>query len=314
MKQYESIAGEEWGNQLRDDLRAGRIPDRFLYMGDEGAKNWLLLERSGEYWSMGNLTVLLRKCAPSLRRFVAPETPLVSIGVGSGEMERIILGCLGDSDRTFYAVSINARLVEVALGAVEDSAVIKRGVVGRFEDLPALSRIWGHPSLCCFLGCRFSHMEPGSFFHTLSRGVTPGDTILFDSRFFPDATGRETIQRMLEQSVRSRHSVRFHLHPLMRYGLRPDDCELRIELVPVSTEAGVAYCAKKSIRLREDCSLSFCSPRYPLKGGGELELGSFFLFRRDQVETLVHRYGFEILDLHENLESGNLIVHARKRE
>lgn len=314
MKQYESVAGEEWGNQLRDDLRAGRIPERFLYMGDEGAKNWLRLERSGEYWSMGNIAVLLRKCAPSLRRFVAPETPLVSIGVGSGEMERVILSCVGDSGRTCYAVGISARLVDVALGAVDDPSVKNRGIVGRFEDLPALSRIWGHPSFCCVLGCRFSHMEPGLFFHTLSGGVTPEDTILFDSRFFPDATGRETIRGMLEQSVRSRHSVRFHLYPLIRYGLRPDDCELRIELVPVSTEAGVAYCAKKSIRLRVDCSFSFGSLRYPLQSGDELEMGSLFLFRRDQVERLAHRYGFEILDLHESPESGNLVIHARKRK
>ena len=72
-------------------LKNHELPDYLLYTGTGGAKNWLKLDESETFPVARQLKIILENNIASIVRFIPSGMSLVSVGVGSGEKERILL-------------------------------------------------------------------------------------------------------------------------------------------------------------------------------------------------------------------------------
>src|SRR5660398_224152 len=77
--------------KLYESLKKHELPDYLLYTGTGGAKNWLKLDESETFPVARQLKVLLEKNIASIVRFIPTGMSLVSVGVGSGDKERVLL-------------------------------------------------------------------------------------------------------------------------------------------------------------------------------------------------------------------------------
>ena len=91
MDKIELITESMLETLLYDNLIERRMPDFFLYTGDDGAKNWLKLDDSREFPIARHLTALLRESISSILPFISPNSCVLSVGTGNGEKERILL-------------------------------------------------------------------------------------------------------------------------------------------------------------------------------------------------------------------------------
>ena len=82
---------EDIEKRLFESLKKHELPDYLLYTGTGGAKNWLKLDGSETFPVARQLKVLLEKNIASIVRFIPTGMSLVSVGVGSGDKEKILL-------------------------------------------------------------------------------------------------------------------------------------------------------------------------------------------------------------------------------
>ena len=128
MNKIELRTKEELEARLCECLKQHQIPDYALYLGDSGVKNWLDLDNSAEFTVASSLTGLLQQSAPALARHLPGRFDMVSIGVGSGEKEQILLETIiKNGDPAYYAVDISREMVDKALVTVADMDIEKTG-------------------------------------------------------------------------------------------------------------------------------------------------------------------------------------------
>ncbi len=314
MDKIELITEEALEADLYTNLKEHRMPDHFLYIGDEGAKNWLKMENSREFPVTGRLTSLLRKSLPALTVFIPPNTNVVSIGTGNGEKERIILETLAKrGNPAYFPVDVSARLVDISMEAVRHIPIITTGIVGLFEEMDHIRRYWRPPSLLCILGNTFCNFEPDIFFSAVSRNLGKDDLFLFDCHMLVECGGTSAARKKNERTYRARRNTLFNLDPLLRRGVRADDVEFRMEFLPVQTEVGIVYRTSKSVLVRKQCVVSCGKQAIFFRAGDSIRLGFAYKYTPGQIEPLLKRHGFNIMALHKTVDNENILVLARKK-
>ena len=157
-EKIKTTSEEDIEKKLYESLKKHELPDYLLYTGTGGAKNWLKLDESETFPVARQLKVLLEKNIASIVRFIPTGMSLVSVGVGSGDKERVLLEELikknlaekpasGKVSMRYYPIDISSQLVDVALEKVRDLPLEKRGVVGFIEEMPLLKKHWRLPVL-----------------------------------------------------------------------------------------------------------------------------------------------------------------------
>jgi uncharacterized SAM-dependent methyltransferase len=163
MEKIELVAEEDLETMFYESLMKHQLPDYFLYMGSEGAKNWLSLDRSEKFTVARQLTQLLQENTSDIGNLIPEDMNFVSVGVGNGEKERIILKeLINKYIPTYYPVDINGTLVDMAMQTVQELPVEKKGIVGFIEDMPLLKNLWNPPVMFSILGNTWM-METCSF-------------------------------------------------------------------------------------------------------------------------------------------------------
>ncbi len=161
--------------KLIECLKNHELPDYLLYTGAGGTKNWMELDRSRTFPVARQLTSLLEKNLESLLRFIPTGMSLVSVGVGSGEKEELLLKALirknlaeppasGEVPICYYPVDINSEFVDLALAKVRDLPVEKRGVAGFIEDIATFKKTGACRFFSAFWGTPFAITSQNSFF------------------------------------------------------------------------------------------------------------------------------------------------------
>lgn len=179
MNRVELVTEDVLEARLLRCLEERHMPDCFLYLGESGVRNWLTLSASEAFPVAERLTCLLKESIPSIARHVPGRFDLVSIGVGGGEKERIMLEALtGQHDVSYVAVDISGGMVDEALRTVKGIDVGKTGVVAFLEDLGRLRRLWRSPVLLCLLGNNFCNYEPDGVLDAVHRELGPDDLLL----------------------------------------------------------------------------------------------------------------------------------------
>ena len=87
------VTEQDLERRLREHLLGGLLPDAYLYVG-RGAGNWRAGHSTG-FRVASSLTQLLRQNADSLAPLLPKGLELLSLGVGEGLKERILLEAMG---------------------------------------------------------------------------------------------------------------------------------------------------------------------------------------------------------------------------
>ncbi|MFW6153600.1 MAG: L-histidine N(alpha)-methyltransferase [Planctomycetota bacterium] len=282
--------------RLAEHLRRRELPDALLYTGADGARQWLRLDRSGAFDIASALTDLLRRSVSRIAASLAGGIDVLSLGVGEGAKERILLEwLLGRGTRRYVAVDVSEPLVDRAVGRVEDMDLERIGVVAFCEDLPRFRDRARSPALVCLLGNNLSNHEPGALLDVLASCLGPADRLLLDCHVLPDGPlRRRRWRRHVQATYGSEANALFNLGPLLGRGLRREQAEFTLDLQPAATPAGPALCTCKRIRFLDDVTLDVDGAAVAFPAGATLTMGFTYKYQRAQLHDLLRRHGLAV--------------------
>jgi len=314
LKKIELITGDELEIKFQKCMEQRQMPDYFLYLGDSGVRNWLALSNSEEFPVASLLTDLLRQSVSSIMQHIPSKFDLVSIGVGSGEKERILLeAIIQKSVVSYYAVDISSQMVDEALNTVADINVDKTGLVAFMEDLPVLRQFWNPPVLLCLMGNNFCNYDPDYLLETVRGQLESNDLFLFDCHLFPgQREDGESGEEQVERVYRSQLNVRFNIDPLAQRGLEPDNCVFHLDLLPMKVSLGTVYRTSKWLQILKDSTVSCGSSGVSLAAGEILHLGFTYKYTCQQIQSCLQHHGFQWVELLLSNEGDNLLALVRK--
>lgn len=316
MKKIELITRSELEIRFKECLEQRRMPDYFLYLGESGVRNWLNLDSFKGFPIARQLTDLLRQSLPSLVDYFPRDLSLVSIGVGRGEKEKLVLEALLRSGSSkYYAIDISSWMIDEALKTVADLKVDKVGLVALLEDLPLLRQYWNPPVLLCLLGNTFCNFDPDYILAIIWGQLEDSDLLLLDCHLLPEqeegeVSGREQIERI----YRTEPNMRFNINPLVQRGFDTDNCVFHLELRPVETDMGTVYRTNKQLQVLKNAAISCGKEKVTLSSGDVIQLGFTYKYTRQQVEDYLRRNGFEKLQSFASSDGENLLILAGKRQ
>ncbi len=310
MKKIELLKPETLEEKLAENLQHHRMPDYLLYTGETGSSGWLELHQSPGFGISRQLTELLVQNISLIAAYVPAGMNVVSIGVGDGKKEKILLTELCRlSSFTYYPVDISSPLVDLATEQVKDLPLEVVGLVGFFEDLSVLRIFWELPVMFCLLGNTFCNYEPDEVLRNIGTVLNEDDLFLFDCSLYYE---RPETRRKIESTYRCPENVNFNIGPLLRCGMRPNDCEFRLDLKPAPTLEGPLYRTSKVIRILKDSIVQCAGRSVELKAGEIIEMGFTYKYTIDQLNAFLRKHGFRILRLFKSRDQGNVLFLAQK--
>jgi len=314
-------------DRLCECLKKCELPDYLLYTGTGGAKNWLKLDESETFPVARKLRLILEKNIASIVRFVPAGMSLVSVGVGSGEKEKILLEELirknlaenpvsGKLSIRYYPVDISSQLVDAALKKVRNLPVEKKGIVGFIEDMPSLKRHWRLPVLFCILGNTFCNYEPEFILQLIYENLEQGDLFFFDANILP-AQGSEENTRYAKKSVlgtySSRENALFNMYPLLHYGMLPEDFDFELSLGHVDSRIGALYRTRKNLNILKDAEIRIGQETISFRDGDIIRMGFTYKYTYEQIIAFLNIYGFDVLKAFLSEDRLNTMILAKKR-
>jgi uncharacterized SAM-dependent methyltransferase len=313
MNRIDLITPQELERRLRNALQRREMPDYFLYLGTGGTRNWLDLDESEDFPVATTLTGLLAESAPAIAERLDPNTSLLSIGVGNGRKERILLQAMAERGAPSYvAVDISSELVNEALDAVADMPIDSVGLTGFCEDLPVTRRYAKPPRLVALLGNNFCNYEPDSLLGIMAENLSPEDLFLFDAHILPEEIPDEAAWRArVEAAYRSPPNIRFNLGPLLAHGMDPDSCSFQLDLLPLDTSYGRVLRTRKRIDVLKDAVLHFPDGPVELAAGDTIAMGFTYKYAAAQVQAYLERNGFETVGSFPSETADNILLLTR---
>ncbi len=298
-------------DRLRKNLENRLLPDSFLYVGQNGAENWLELDASSGFTVAARLTTLLKDSLASLTHYLPKPLSYVSLGVGSGEKERMVLSAVGpESISSYIPVDISEPMVVNAADVVSDMNLRVDGIVGLLEDLPNCAADWERPMVLAVTGNTFCNYHPDQIFPIIRSMVSPEDRFLVDFHLFDDSEDPDTVRTSIEQAYRSDENVRFNLGPLMSRGVPAEACEFHLDLVPVGNLSETVYRTNKTIAIRRRCTAVFDDSTIEFSAGDTIRLGFTYKYTANQILDIFDHYGFQIYAVYHDRPHTNMLVLA----
>lgn len=318
---------EEIEKKLCESLKKHELPDYLLYTGTYGAQNWLKLNESETFPVARQLKVLLEKNIASIVRFVPTGMSLVSVGVGSGDKEKILLEELIKKNITenptsdsvsirYYPIDISNQFVDIALEKVSGLTVEKQGIVGFIEEMPFFKRYWRLPVLFCILGNTFCNYDPEFILKLVYENLEQGDLFLLDANLLPARPpGEETnsARKSALGTYASRENALFNMYPLIHYGMDLGDFDFELLLGQVNSRIGEVYRTRKSLNILKDAEINIGQETIYLKEGDIIRMGFTYKYTYEQVIAFLDICRFDVLNFCLNEDRSNAIILAKKR-
>ncbi len=321
------ISEEDIQKRLYESLKRHEIPDYLLYTGTGGARNWLNLDGSEAFPVARQLKVLLEKNIASIVRFIPTGMSLVSVGVGNGDKERLLLEELikknlaekSVSEKVairYYPIDINSQFVDIALEKVRDLPVEKKGIVGFIEEMPLLKKHWRLPVLFCILGNTFCNYEPEFILKLVYENLEQGDLFFVDANLLPTQGSGERAQsarKSILGTYASRENALFNMYPLLQYGMDPDYFDFELLLGEVNSSIGAVYRTRKSLNILKDAEIKIGPDIINFKEGDIIRMGFTYKYTYDKIIAFLNICGFDVLNSFLSEDKANTIILAKKR-
>ena len=315
MKKIELLTKKELEMQFCEYLIRREMPDEFLYLGDTGSKNWLALDESAEFTVAKSLTDLLQQSIDTIASHISSKFDVVSIGVGSGQKERIILETLIRRGLSpgYYPVDVGSELVDAALSTVTDMDIEKVGIVGNLKQLALLRPYWKPPVLLCLLGNNFCNYEPATLLPSIYDQLEADDLFLFDCHLFPaDREQQKLAQESFDRAYHNPPNVAFNISPLTQRGLNPENCSFQLNLINIGSKGEDIFRTIKLIRILGDTTIQ-CEPgSIKLAAGEIIRMGFTYLHTEKQLREHLKQNGFTEVEIFLNNKADNILLLAKK--
>ncbi|WP_292372413.1 L-histidine N(alpha)-methyltransferase [Methanosarcina sp. UBA411] len=311
--------------KLCECLKNHELPDYLLYTGVGGAKNWLKLDGTETFPVARQLKGMLEKNLESIVRFIPTGMNLVSMGVGTGEKERIFLEALvrknlaenqasGKVSIRYYPIDINSEFVDLALEKVKNLPIEKTGIVGFIEDMAILKKNWRLPVLFCILGNTFCNYEPEFILQLVRENLEQGDFFFFDANLLPaEDQEAQSARKSVMGTYASRENAIFNMYPLLQYGMAPDDFDFELLLAHVNSSIGEVCRTRKSVYILKDTEITIGAETIGFREGDVIRMGFTYKYTYDQITAFLEICGFELLKAFLSEDRANVIILAKKR-
>ena len=315
MKKIELLTRKELEMQFCEYLIRREMPDEFLYLGDTGSKNWLALDESAEFTVAKSLTDLLQQSIDTIASHISSKFDVVSIGVGSGQKERIILETLIRRGLSpgYYPVDVGSELVDAALSTVTDMDIEKVGIVGNLKQLALLRPYWKPPVLLCLLGNNFCNYEPATLLPSIYDQLEADDLFLFDCHLFPaDREQQKLAQESFDRAYHNPPNVAFNISPLVQRGLDPENCIFQLNLTNIGSKGEDIFRTIKLIRILGDTTIQ-CEPgSIKLVAGEIIRMGFTYLHTEKQLREHLKQNGFTEVEIFLSDKADNMLLLTKK--
>jgi uncharacterized SAM-dependent methyltransferase len=280
------------------------LDEKFFYWLPASVSAWVDLMRSPEYRNANRALRLLETAGPELTTIWPQADSLCGVGCGEGSKDRILLQAFARAGTplAYTAADFSQALLELALAAVDPSAVHRRGIkldVMSDAQLPALA---GQGNACIFatLGNTLGAFDPLRFPARLRQITRPSDRVLFDGEIF---AGESTLAGYDHPTNR-----RFAFGPLAGLGLTEQDGELKFELRPGAE--GIHEVAKYFVAGRE-LELRIGASTMRLAKGEKVLMSSSIKYDEAVFFELIERGGFA-MELRRTSEDGRFLLAAAR--
>lgn len=327
VEKIRTTSEEEIEKKLYESLKQHELPDYLLYTGAYGAKSWLKLDESETFPVARQLKVLLEKNIASIVRFIPTGMSLVSVGVGNGDKEKILLEELikknldekpasGRVSIRYYPIDISNQFVDIALEKVSGLPVEKKGIVGFIEEMPLLKRYWRLPVLFCILGNTFCNYDPEFILKLVYENLEQGDLFLFDADLLPTRRPGEeakSVRKSVLGTYASRENALFNMYPLLQYGMDPEDFDFELLLGHVGSRIGDVYRTRKSLNILKDAEINIGQETIGFREGDIIRMGFTYKYTFEQITAFLDICGFDVLSSFLNEDRSNAIILAKKR-
>jgi len=314
-KKIELFNNEVLEEKLFQNLMDHRLPDSFLYLGSQGAKNWMILSRSAGFTIAEDLFGLIEENVKEISELIPSGTNVAGIGVGSGEKERILLKELLSKGRpVYFPVDVSSSLLNKALENVKDLPVRKIALVGFLEELSILKSFWRFPLLMTMLGNTFCNYEPEYLLNLINNNMHFSDYFLFDCHIFPENADCERTVKEIEEIYRNPGNAFFNMSPLFVRGVSPEDCSFHLELVRVNSPVGKVYRTRKYLSIKNLITVAAGENRISFKKGDKIRMGFTYKYKICQIVQLLKKFGFSILYFNKNDDKKNALFLVKKKK
>jgi uncharacterized SAM-dependent methyltransferase len=315
MNEMMPLSEEALERRLKRHLDRRELPDSFLYVGTQGARNWLALESSEGFPVASALTTLLREHVDAIAQRVGHCRDVVSIGAGDGHKEGILLEAMSHvACPLCHVIDVSRPMVDAAVAHLRSLKIEARGVTAFCEDMDALSPWWDRPVLLCLLGNNFCNYEPSELLSLVGRNLGSDDSFLFDCSLLPaDSAQAEQWLRGVETIYNSPDNVRFNTAPLVARGMNPAGYRFELGLITVDSPWGPVYRTRKRIHILERATVRCGPDPVTFQSGEAIEMGFTYKYRLPQLRGFLEANGFGISASWSDAAGGNVMILARKR-
>lgn len=311
MKIIELITKDTFEQQLYNNLKNNQLPDYLLYINSDTKDSWIELDNSKDFPIASNLTTMLIKNIRELLELTGQVSEFVSIGVGSGEKERIILQklCKKGLHPHYCAIDVNPEMTSEAIRKVSYLELDSIGVIGMIEELEKISPYWKFPALIALLGNTFCNYNPYYITSKISSNMSTDDYFLVDFHLF-SIINHEKSKRIIEQIYSTERNALFNMSPLLKRGGHKEDFKFILNLITENIKNEKVYRTKKYLKVVQPCTITTTAGNINLTQGEKLELGFTYKYTKQQALGFLKKGGFEPLKVF--YEKDNLLVICKK--
>lgn len=311
MEKTELIKEKDLKKILYKNLKERKLPDFLLYTGYNGAENWINLIKSINFSNAKQQIHQLQKNIPNILKSIPYKINIVSIGVGTGEKESIIINELvKKSSLKYYPIDITSHFVDLALKKVENLSIEKIGFVGFIEDLDIIKKYWEKPIMLCMFGNTFCNYNPKFILNKIKENIDENDFFLLELNIIPNNVKYKKLRDEFNKFYKSKENIKFNIQPILNLGIPSEDIEFNIDLSPEKLSNGILFKSHKSIKIIKNNKISIGSNSIDFKSGDTIKMGFTYKFNINQIKSFLKNSGFLIVNKYTN---GSYILLLTKK-
>jgi len=221
------------GEEFLQCLKQRNVPSKFSYWGDKETLHCLNICKDPEYINWPLEIGLLEKNLPEIVRLAGkPVGNLVSLGIGNGEKDRMILSAfLKDRRMNYYTLDISLPMVKAGFKTLEKAPVEKTAYVGDFMHLeslmPKIKEQTGKANIISFLGNTLGNFNQVNTLNLIRRSMDRKDFLLFAVQILESGKIIDIGEILGAYNTKAWHELSYGT--IMRSGLKKSDGIMEVE-------------------------------------------------------------------------------------
>ncbi len=279
-------------------LRQRNVPSKFSYWGDMETRHWLNVCKDPEYINWPLEIKLLEKNLPEIVRLAGrPVANLVSLGIGNGEKDKMILDAfLKTRPVRYYALDISLPMVKAGFKTLGKTPVEKTAYIGDFVHLesfaPKIKKQSGGANIISILGNTLGNLNQVNTLNLIRRSMDRHDYLLVSFQILEAGKILEIGEILGAYNTKAWHELSYGT--IMRSGLKKSDGITEVEfgkdkLYPQLNIIEFFFAFKK------DKTIKYLNHEFDFKAGERILTYYSYKYDEKNITFLLNNNGFRIV-------------------